>query len=273
MREFNASLYGFHGHHLRRLLTKLRPDNVQGEIYLTDLIYLFLEAGLVVQATPAPSEEVVLDFNDKPALRRLEAIRRRAILDQIKHLVTLEDEEDFFIADPVVEQILEMGRTDMSPDLFFGQGVYVGSGVNLSPRVQLRRQARLDGNIQLGAGVRIGASAQLSTLPHQSMVVGEETEVLDRNIIKGNMVIGRRCRIETTVRMTGSDEHPMRVGDNVRIKGTTYLYGCRIEDNVFLQNCYLFRKRIRFRKDAQGRPLRIAHIFPAPVGAECVDDL
>ena len=91
-------------------------------------------------------------------------------------------------------------------------------------------------------------------------------------MINGNVTIGRNCRIETTVRLTGSDEFPMHVGDNVRIKGTTYMFGCILDDDVFVQNCYLFEKRIRLKKDKDGNPLPVRHVFPEPEGKDCVED-
>jgi len=271
-RKFNAGVYAFKGEYLREYLAKLKADNIQGEIYLTDLIFLFNQAGLAVEASRAPCEEVVLGFNDKVVLQKMEAVERDRMFDKLKTIITIRDKDNFFIADEVVEQILEMERKGLSPDIYIGEGVYLGSGVRLGPGVRIEKNARLLGNIHLGKGAVIGESAYLDTHSNQVMRVGDRTEILQRNIIKGNVTVGSGCRIETTVRLTGSDEFPIRIGNNVRIKGTTYVFGCILEDNVFVQNCYLFQKRIRFMTGKDGEPVKICHIFPEPRGNECVED-
>jgi bifunctional UDP-N-acetylglucosamine pyrophosphorylase/glucosamine-1-phosphate N-acetyltransferase len=272
-REFNAGVYAFKGQHLSDQLAQLRDHNAQGEMYLTDLIHLFNEAGLSVEAAEAPNEEFVIGFNDKVVLHHMESIARKRTFESLKRIITICDKNDFFIADEVVEQILEMDRKGLSPDIYIGEGAHIGDGVKLSPGVHVARNARLVGNVHLGENVFIGESACLDTHRHQTMTIGANTEILQNNIVKGNVSIGDNCRIETTVRLTGSDDAPMRVGKNVRIKGTTYMFGCTLEDNVFVQNCYLFEKKIRFRADSNGEPIKVCHIFPKPGGGECVEDL
>jgi bifunctional UDP-N-acetylglucosamine pyrophosphorylase/glucosamine-1-phosphate N-acetyltransferase len=103
--------------------------------------------------------------------------------------------------------------------------------------------------------------------------VGNNTEILQSSILKGKITIGHNCRIETPVRLTGSDDFPVRIGNNVRIKGTTYIFGSVVENNTYIENCVLFKKKIKLKKDSSGRPLRIRNIFPEPQGSECLKDL
>ena len=44
--------------------------------------------------------------------------------------------------------------------------------------------------------------------------------------------------------MTGSDEFPLRIGKNVTIKGTSYLFGSIVEDDVFIEHSILVKKKI-----------------------------
>ena len=84
------------------------------------------------------------------------------------------------------------------------------------------------------------------------MVLEPGVEVLSRSVLKGNLQVGAGSRIESGVIMTGSDDHPMRVGGEVTVKGTTYLYGCRIDDGVlYMEACrrlpeYLENPRLPF---------------------------
>ncbi|RPJ05907.1 MAG: multidrug transporter, partial [Spirochaetaceae bacterium] len=48
IRFYNSGFYAFSGKHLSEHIDKLGYENVQGEMYLTDLIYLFNKSGLVV---------------------------------------------------------------------------------------------------------------------------------------------------------------------------------------------------------------------------------
>ena len=114
----------------------------------------------------------------------------------------------------------------------------------------------------LGEGVQIGVGVELSTYPDQTLALDDEVEVLSRNILKGNLRIGAHSRIESGVLMTGSDEHPMRVGERVTIKGTSYLYGCQIDDDLFIEHSVIKGKRGRTgappRRHHPTRPLRPA---------------
>ncbi len=273
VREFNTGVYAFKGRYLAELLTQVGFDNVQGEMYLTDLIYLFNKAGLSVNGAPAIHEESVLGFNDKAVLGQMQAIARAQVFEKINKIVSVADKHNFFIADEVVENILEIDKTGASLDIWLGEGVYLGRGVKLNEGVRVEKNARLEGNIILGKGVVIGESVYLSTYAGQTMRIGNNARILHGNIIKGNVTIGRDCLIETPVRLTGSDGHPLLVGDNVRIKGVTYIYGSVIEDNVFIVNCIFHQKRISALRDAEGRPCAISYIFPPATGRGAVKEL
>jgi bifunctional UDP-N-acetylglucosamine pyrophosphorylase/glucosamine-1-phosphate N-acetyltransferase len=271
-REFNGGVYAFRGKALKSHIGKLSADNAQKEIYLTDLITLFSQNNLPVGAAPASSEEAVLGFNDKTILHRMESVARKKVFQQLRNIVTLQNKDDFFIADEVVAQIIDMDKKGLPPDIFIGEGSHLGAGVVLSPGVRIEKGARLTGNIVLGQGVFVGEAALLTTFADQKMAIGDNSQILQRNILKGNLTVGKNCLIETTVRLTGSNAAPAVIGNNVRIKGTTYMYGCKVEDNVFVQNCYLFEKKIRFKKDGDGNPVKVCHIKPEPQGKACVEN-
>lgn len=271
--EFNTGLYAFNGKYLARLLQKVGFDNVQGEMYLTDLIYLFNSEGLSVNGAPAIHQDSVLGFNDKAVLGQMQAIARAHVYSKINKIVSIADKDNFFIADEVVDNILEIDKTGASLDIALGEGISLGKGVKLNEGVRIEKNARLDGNIILGKRVFIGESVYLSTYPGQTMRIGDNSKILHGNIIKGKVTIGKNCLIETPVRLTGSDEYPLTVGDNVRIKGTTYIFGSVIEDNVFIINCVLRQKRLTAQKDKSNTIIPISNIFPEPTGREAVKEL
>jgi bifunctional UDP-N-acetylglucosamine pyrophosphorylase/glucosamine-1-phosphate N-acetyltransferase len=273
IREFNTGVYAFKGRYLAELLTRVGFDNVQGEMYLTDLIYLFNQEGLTVNGAPAIHEESVLGFNDKAVLGQMQAIARAQVFEKINKIVSIADKHNFFIADEVVDNILEIDKTGASLDIWLGEGVYLGGGVKLNEGVRIEKNARLEGNIILGRGAFIGESVYLSCYPGQTMRIGNNTRILHGNIIKGNTVIGNNCLIETPVRLTGSDEYPLVIGNDVRIKGATYIFGSLIEDHVFIINCILRRKCLYARRDGNDEVIPVSFVFPRPTGTECIEDL
>lgn len=272
-REINTGGVAFRESALRTYIPHLNTDNAQGELLLTDLVQIFNRHQLVVRAAPADSEEALLAFNVKSVWRQMEAIARRWAYDKLKDTITIADEEDFFIADEVIDQILSMDAERGPLDIVVGKGTYIGPQVQLNPRVSIGDRSYLSGHVVLGEGVQIGVGVELSAYPAQTLALGERVEILSRNIIKGNLRIGAHSRIESGVLLTGSDEHPMRVGERVTIKGTSYLYGCQIDDDLLIEHSVIKCKRVEQvrRRDGAVQPVR--YVLPQPEGLDSIADL
>lgn len=273
IREINTGVVAFREQPLRAHVGQLQTDNVQGELMLTDLVHIFNQRGLVVRAMQAASEEEILAFNVKSVWRQMESIARRWAYQRLMDLITIVDEEDFFIADEVSEQIVELDRERGPLDIVVGRGAHVGPGARLNRRVHLGDNCQLAGNIALGEGVRLGAGVQLSTYPEQTLVLEDEVEVLAGDILKGNLRIGARSRIESGVIMTGSDEFPLRIGQRVTIKGTTYLYGCIVDDDLLIEQSVIKCKHVEQvrRRDDTIQPIR--YVRPQPEGLDSLAEL
>ncbi len=272
IREFNAGVYAFDYNELRKNIRKIKPDNVQKEYYLTDLVKILRAQGLRVSSRKVENSSLLLGFNDRIVLKQMNNIARKNAYDKLKEIVTFEDPDDFFIAEEVVEDIVKMAK-NAPVDITIGQGAYIGKGVRLSPQVIIGKYARLEGNIILQERVRIGDEVQMSTFSHQEIKVGRNTEILRGDIIKGRVTIGEDCRIESWVRITGSDEYPVKIGKNVLIKGSSYVFGCIIDSEVEIEHSVLTKKKIKSLKDAKGKVKRIKYIIPPPEGKEAIEDL
>ena len=98
-------------------------------------------------------------------------------------------------------------------------------------------------------------------------------EVLPRNILKGNLRIGSDSRIESGVIMTGSDDHPMRVGQRVTVKGTSYLYGCQVDDDLLIEHSVIKTAHVQrvTRRDGSFQPIR--YVLPPPEGLDSIAPL
>jgi bifunctional UDP-N-acetylglucosamine pyrophosphorylase / glucosamine-1-phosphate N-acetyltransferase len=159
----NAGAVAADPQQLFALLDQLRPDNAQGEYYLTDIIELARTAGLRVAAVEADAEEV-MGVNSRLDLSRVEAVAQR----RLRHAAmaagaTLVDPDTVYLsADTVLGRDVTVG-----PNVVFGPGVTVGNRVEIRAFCHLERAriaddavigpfARLRPGTDVGAGAHIG---------------------------------------------------------------------------------------------------------------------
>ncbi len=271
--EYNSGVFAFKYQPLKKMIYEIKNDNAQGEIYVTDLISIFNKNHLSVGAVSPSKQFVLMGFNNKSVLKKMEAIARDLIYDKIKDLVMIEDPDDFYIAEKVVEQILEMDKKGIPLDIFIGKGVYIGKDVKLNYNVEIKHGAYLSGNIQLGENVKIWNRVYLHTYPNQEMILGKNVQILWNNTIKGNISIDENSIIESSVTITGSDEFPVKIGKNVVIKGISYLFGCTIEDDIQIEHSILIKKKLYKKLDDNGNVIPLKFYFPEPEGIEIVENL
>ncbi|MCB9206013.1 MAG: NTP transferase domain-containing protein [Ignavibacteriales bacterium] len=271
--EFNSGVFAFKYEYLVKLINKIKSDNVQGEIYITDLIALFNKNNLSVGAISAKQQHVIMGFNNKSVLKEMDAIARKLAYEQIKDIIAIDDPDDFFIAEDVIEEIVKQDKKGTPLDIKIGKGVHVGEGVKLNYNIKLRKNVYVEGNVYLGKNVIIGENVHLSCFPNQKLEIGDNVEILWGDIIKGNLVIGENSRIESSVNITGSDEYPTRIGKNVIIKGTSYVFGSVIDDDLFVEHSVLIKKKVDklIRKD--GKVQDIKFFLPMPEGIDAIEDL
>ncbi len=73
-REYNSGVFAFRYGKLAGMIGELKSDNVQKEIYLTDLISLFNKKGYAVAATSPEKNYVVMGFNTQEVLAEMNEI-------------------------------------------------------------------------------------------------------------------------------------------------------------------------------------------------------
>ena len=270
--EFNSGVFAFKYEHLARLIKKIKSDNVQKEIYLTDLIYLFNAEGLSVGAVSPKEQHVIMGFNNKSVLKEMEKIARGQVYEKLKDVIEIEDEDDFFIAEDVVERILELDSKGKPLDIHVARGAYVCKGVQINYRCTIGRESIVKDNVQFGDNVTIGEGVEISCYPDQKVTLGNNVEVMKGDILKGNIKIGNDTKIESSVNITGSDEFPVVIGTNVVVKGTTYIYGSKISDNVLIYHSVLVRKDV-INPNKDGSQFKIGFYIPEVIGKEAIKDL
>ena len=75
--EYNSGVFAFRYGKLAEMIGELKSDNVQSEIYLTDLIALFNEKGYTVAAASPEKNYVVMGFNTQEVLKEMNEIARK----------------------------------------------------------------------------------------------------------------------------------------------------------------------------------------------------
>ncbi len=271
--EFNSGVYAFKYKNLAELIGKLSSNNVQKEIYITDLISLFNSHGYSVAASSPEKPYVVMGFNNKSVLKEMDAIARSQVYEKLKDIIEISDPEDFFIHESVVNDILEMDKIGTPLDINIGKGVYIGKDVKLNYNLSFNNGCYVNGNVHFGQNVSIFQNVHLSCFPEQTLKIGNHVEILWGDIIKGNIVIGEHSRIESSVNMTGSDEFPVRIGRNVLIKGTSYIFGSVIEDFVHIEHSVIIRKKVKAvpKNDGSIEPVRF--YLPPPEGVDAIENI
>ena len=186
--EFNSGVYAFKFKKLAELIYNIDSDNAQGEIYITDMIGIFNQNDLVVDAVSPEKQFVLMGFNDKAVLTEMNEIARGLIYEKIKKIVYIDDPMDFYIHEDVVRQIVNQDIPGKPLDIRFGKGVYVGSGVKINNGLQVGKNSTLTGNIEFGKNVTIGENVLLNGKVSigNGTTIGRNCQIIDSEI--GNNV-------------------------------------------------------------------------------------
>lgn len=272
-KEFNSGVYAFKYDKLLELIYNISNDNAQNEIYITDLISLFNLKGYSVGAVSPKQQYVVMGFNNKSVLKEMDEIARRNVYERLKDIIEIDDPDDFFIHDNVVNELIEMDKKGIPLDIKIGKGAYIGDGVKLNYNIEFGRAVFITGNIIFGKNVKVWRSVHLSCFPNQTLKIGDNVKILWGDIIKGNIEINENSVIESSVNLTGSDEFPLRIGKDVLIKGTSYLFGSIVEDGLTIEHSVIIKKKVRAQKDASGKIKPVRFYLPESEGKELLEQI
>ena len=75
--EYNSGVFAFKYGKLAEMIDKLKNNNVQSEIYLTDLIALYNDKGYTVAASSPEKNYAVMGFNTQEVLKEMNEIARK----------------------------------------------------------------------------------------------------------------------------------------------------------------------------------------------------
>lgn len=196
VREINTSIYCFQARPLFAALARLRPDNAQGEYYLTDVIAMLIADGQRVEAVVSPDPDVVMGVNTRVELAKAAAIVRARAL----------------------ERLMLDGVTVLDPaSTYVDVGVMVGADTVLYPGTYL------EGNTVVGEGCVIG--------PHTHMVdarVGNNVSVVQSRVVSSDIADDVRVGPFANVRAGTVLGRDARIGSFVETKKAVLGEGAKV---------------------------------------------
>ena len=155
IREINAGVYVFDSSKLRRHLAKLRPNNAQGEYYLTDVLELALKAEGKVMLVQASDPTETSGIN-----RPSELLRAQGLLHD--RLVRDYAEQGVRIVQPSTTHIevdVEIGPGSViEPFVVLRKGVRIAARCRVGPFAHLRHGTVLEEGADVGNFVEVKAS-------------------------------------------------------------------------------------------------------------------
>jgi len=235
--EIGTSVYCFDARRLWSALAEVRPDNDQGEYYLTDVVAILSRAGATVEAVTVADPSEAQGVNDRKQLAAVAVVQRRRILDRLMESgVTIVDPASTYIEDTVTigpdtvvqPQTVIEGATVIGSECVIGAGSHV-SGSRLADRVVLKpysiiEEAAIEEDATLGPfchlrpGCHIGAGAEIGNFAElKKSRVGKKTKIHHVSYM-GDATLGERVNVGAgtiTCNYDGQRKHPTVIGDGV----------------------------------------------------------
>jgi bifunctional UDP-N-acetylglucosamine pyrophosphorylase/glucosamine-1-phosphate N-acetyltransferase len=243
--EINTSVYCFTASRLWPALDRVRPNNDQGEYYLTDVIGLLVRAGARVEAVVARDPDEAAGVNDRKQLAAAAAVQRRRTLDRLMEGgVTILDPASTYIEDTVTvgpdttiyPQVVIEGPSTIGGECVVGVGCHVSSSriagrVTLLPYCVVRESA-------IEEDATLGPFCHLRPLSHvgPKAKVGNFVELKKSTIGRGSKVphlsyvgdatVGEGVNVGAgtiTCNYDGVAKHETKIGDRAFIGTNTSL--------------------------------------------------
>lgn len=180
IKEINAGIYCFDIEELLAALEELKPNNAQGEYYITDVIEIMNKKGLKTGAVVVEDNTEILGVNDRIQLEMLtKVLQMRVNTELMKNGVTIEDINTTYIYDGV-----KIGMdTVIHPNTIIKSDVEIGEDCEIGPNSYIREGCRLANKVKIGSFVEI-----------KKAIIGEGTKVPHLSYM-GDCEIGEKCNI------------------------------------------------------------------------------
>jgi bifunctional UDP-N-acetylglucosamine pyrophosphorylase/glucosamine-1-phosphate N-acetyltransferase len=203
IREINVGTYVVEQEFLGQALAQLRPQNAQGEYYLTDIIEQAVQQGKKVTGWSTTDPLETTGINTRIHLALAEKVMRRRIND--RHLLA--------------------GVTMMDPDrVLIDDGVVIGRDTTLYPGVIL------EGQTHIGDSCVIHANTHMRDSAVGRAVVVQDACVLQGALVEEEVTIGPFAHLRPGSRL----HKKAKVGNFVELKQTEVGEGSKVNHLSYL---------------------------------------
>lgn len=206
VQEINSGTYCFSKEELKQALKELKPDNSQGEYYLTDVIQRIREDGLAVTAYLIENYLETMGVNNRIDLSEVEGIFKKRINEKLMLSgVTIIDPETTYI-----DANVEIGQdTTIYPFTILQGKTSIGKDCSIGPNVTM-----VDSS--LGNEVKLRQAVLEETQAGNECNIGPFSYLRPGTVLGDNVRIGDFVEIKKSEIGTGSKvPHLTYVGDAI----------------------------------------------------------
>jgi len=202
VKEVNLSVYCFYIPALLKALDNLKPDNDQGEYYITDCVHDIIKQGYGVEAMVCGDPDEYIGVNDRVQLAEAaRLLRRRINRKMMMSGVTIMDPESVYI-----DATVTVGQdTVIYPGVTLEGRTVIGEDVTLYPGSRIY-------NSTVGNGTKVQNSVLLDA------VVGENSTIGPYAYLRPDTVVGNGCRVGDFVEVKNSVIH-----DGAKVSHLSYI--------------------------------------------------
>ena len=223
IKEINSGVYCFDIEELVHALDFIKPNNVQSEYYLTDVIKIMNEKGLKTGAVIVEDNTEILGVNDRAQLELLTRVfRMRINAEHMRNGVTIEDSNGTYIYDDVVIGV----DTVIHPNTTIKSGVVIGENCEIGPNAYIRENCTIGNNAKVGSFVEL-----------KNVKIGDNTKVPHLTYL-GDCEIGKDSNVgcgTITCNYDGKAKHKTIIGDNAFIgSNVNFIAPVTLGDNVLI---------------------------------------
>lgn len=223
IKEINSGIYCFDIEELLNAIDQIKPDNAQGEYYLTDVIKIMNEEGLKTGAVIVEDNTEILGVNDRAQLELLTRVLRMRINSyHMKKGITIEDAQTTYIYDDV-----KIGTdTVIHPNTIIKSGVTIGENCEIGPNAYIREGCEIGNNVKVGNCVELKKVkiADNSKVPHLTYL--------------GDCEVGSHVNIgcgTITCNYDGKNKHQTKIGNNSFVgSNVNFVAPVNIGDNTLI---------------------------------------
>ena len=189
VREINSGAYWFRTESLIKALGEIKPNNSQGEYYLTDSVYILISHGERADAYISPNPNVVLGANDRKALLKLNDTARHEVIGRL------------------MDEGVEFLCTD---------GVSIGRNVKIGAGTKILQGTILRGNTVIGSDCVIGPNCLI-----ENCQVGNKTILNSVQAYESKIDDGAKIGPFVHIRPDSHIKSGVKIGDFVEVKNST----------------------------------------------------